>query len=372
MLILIYGHRGWIGQQFIEMLDRYDPETDANNRGAGAGGAGAGGRIESDSDSDDEDNARRARLRDRRRRERATLDAEREVRYLRGEARVDDETAVRREIERTGATHVVSFIGRTHGVIGDVEFGTIDYLEQEGKLYENVRDNLFGPMVLAIVCKELRVHFTYLGTGCIFEYDEAHPLSEPITGRSEGVNMNDMGEDAGFKEEDKPNFFGSSYSVVKGFTDRLMHLFEDDVLQLRIRMPITGQRGPRNFITKIATYPRVCSIPNSMSVLPDLLPIALRMMQDRKRGTYNFTNPGVIAHNEILRMYQEIVDNEFTWENFTVEEQGAILASKRSNNYLDTRKLERDYPEVRPIHEAVRAMLVQYAETFWDEDQVME
>ena len=34
----------------------------------------------------------------------------------------------------------------------------------------------------------------------------------------------------GFNETDKPNFFGSSYSIVKGYTDRLMHeLYNDDV-----------------------------------------------------------------------------------------------------------------------------------------------
>ena len=47
-------------------------------------------------------------------------------------------------------------------------------------------------------------------------------------------------EENGFNESSLPNFFGSSYSIVKGFTDQLMHLFENNVLNLRIRMPITG------------------------------------------------------------------------------------------------------------------------------------
>ena len=33
----------------------------------------------------------------------------------------------------------------------------------------------------------------------------------------------------GFKEEDVPNFFGSGYSVVKGFTDKMMNLFSNVV-----------------------------------------------------------------------------------------------------------------------------------------------
>jgi 3,5-epimerase/4-reductase len=140
-------------------------------------------------------------------------------------------------------------------------------------------------------------------------------------------------------ENDEPNFFGSSYSVVKGFTDMMMHMYPN-VLNLRIRMPITGTNNPRNFITKITNYKKICSIKNSMTVLPELLPLIINMMKMNLGGTINLTNPGLISHNEILEMYKEIIDPSFTWENFTIDEQNSILASKRSNNYLDTTKLE--------------------------------
>ena len=55
------------------------------------------------------------------------------------------------------------------------------------------------------------------------------------------------------------------------------------------------------------------------------------------------TNPGVISHYEILELYKEYVDEDFVWKNFTIEEQNKILASKRSNNYLDTKELEKLY-----------------------------
>mgnify|MGYP007000443729 len=70
-------------------------------------------------------------------------------------------------------------------------------------------------------------------------------------------------------------------SVVKGFTDQLMTFYKDSMLNLRIRMPITEKENKRNFITKIATYEKVCSIPNSMSVLPELLPMALDLMSKK-------------------------------------------------------------------------------------------
>ena len=123
-----------------------------------------------------------------------------------------------------------------------------------------------------------------------------------------------------------------------------MKLYESNTLNLRIRMPITEEKNPRNFITKITNYEYICSIPNSMTVLPELLPLVLDMMHKKITGTINLTNPGLISHNEILDMYKDIVDPNFTWKNFTKEEQSKILDSDRSNNYLDTKNIESLYP----------------------------
>jgi 3,5-epimerase/4-reductase len=236
-------------------------------------------------------------------------------------------------------THVMSFIGRTHGKIGDKQYTTIDYLEQSGKLKENVRDNLFSPLVLALLCKKYKIHYTYLGTGCIFKFDETHPFGKELNG---------------FKEEDTPNFFGSSYSIVKGYTDELMHLLEETVLNIRIRMPITSKDEPRNFISKILKYEYICSVPNSMTVLDELLSYVLDMALNKNlTGTINLTNPGLISHNEILEMYRDNIDPNFTWKNFNQEEQLNILDADRSNNFLDTSRLEALYPEIKNIRESI-------------------
>jgi dTDP-glucose 4,6-dehydratase len=252
------------------------------------------------------------------------------------------------EIDAFAPTHAISFLGRTHGE----NFTTTDYLEQPGKLVENVRDNLMAPIILSQLCADRGIHYTYLGTGCIF--NDADPCGQA------------------FKETDAPNFFGSSYSIVKGFTDRFMAWRHgqgvghkapcgySDILNLRIRMPIVGEDHSRNFITKITHYAKVCSIPNSMSVLPELLPMALELMRSRHVGTLNFTNPGVISHNEILTLYKQHVDPAFEWRNFSLSEQDAVLASKRSNNWLDTRELQRLFPNVRPIRDAVEDLMKTY------------
>jgi dTDP-glucose 4,6-dehydratase len=293
MKVLIYGSRGWIGNQFRNIL------------------------------------------------------LNKQIDFVDGKSRVDSIEDVENEIDDIDPTHVISFIGRTHGKIGEKVYTTIDYLEQEGKLVENVRDNLFSPIILANLCSKRKIHYTYLGTGCIFKFDQDHPFGE---------------EKNGFTEESLPNFFGSSYSIVKGFTDQLMSLYKTQVLNLRIRMPITEEKNGRNFITKIVNYEKVCSIPNSMTVLNELLPIVLDMMKKGFIGNMNLTNPGLISHNEILEMYKEIVDPSFTWENFSQEEQRSILAADRSNNFLETNTLTRFYPEIKNIKDSVRECLIKYKE----------
>jgi 3,5-epimerase/4-reductase len=244
------------------------------------------------------------------------------------EARADQEDAVEQEIQAVQPDRIICLIGRTHGP----GFSTIDYLEQKGKLVENVRDNLYSPVVMALLGKKYGIHVTYLGTGCIFTYKD---------------------EERVFTEDDRPNFFGSGYSTVKGFTDRIMHFFSDSTLNLRIRMPIVGYHHPRNFITKITTYEKICSIPNSMTVLPDMIPILIQLAADKKTGTLNLTNPGVISHNEILSLYKQHVDPSFEWKNFTLEEQAKILLSERSNNELDAGHLKDLVPSIKNIKESV-------------------
>ena len=264
-----------------------------------------------------------------------------------GNSRVENVKELEKEILEKKPTHIISLIGRTHGTYEGKYIGTIDYLEKPGKIFENVRDNLFGPMVLSLLSKKYNFHFTYLGTGCIFQFDENHPFGQEVDG---------------FDESSLPNFYGSSYSIVKGMTDQLMHLVEDSVLNVRIRMPITDEFNKRNFITKITTYEKVCSVPNSMTVLNELIPLMVDMAINNITGTVNLTNPGLISHNEILEMYKEIVDPDFKWKNFTIDEQNAILASVRSNNYLDTSKLESYYPALMNIKDSVRKILIQMKE----------
>jgi len=287
---LVYGHKGWIGGQLLNILAKHRPQDHV---------------------------------------------------FL-ASARADDEAGVEAELLNLRPDRVISLIGRTHGA----GFTTIDYLETKGTLKENIRDNLYAPLCLMYLTSKHSIHYTYLGTGCIFSYDEKHPLGNNSTG---------------FTEADLPNFFGSSYSTVKGFTDRMFRLMGNLALNVRIRMPISAQLHPRNLINKITSYKKICSLPNSMTVLDELLPIMLEMAARKEVGTVNLVNPNGISHNEILTMWRDIVDPKFKWEEFSLEEQSKILLGERSNNILDTTRLQNFAPHVMTSQQSVRKIMEQIA-----------
>ncbi|CAN6462057.1 unnamed protein product [Victoria cruziana] len=199
---------------------------------------------------------------------------------------------------------------------------------------DTIRTNVVGTLNMANVYKEHGFLMMNFATGCIFEYDTTHL----------------EGSSVGFMEEDKPNFIGSFYSKIKAMVEELLSEYEN-ICTLRVRMPISPDlSNPRNFITKITRYNKVVNIPNSMIILDELLPISIEMAKRDLRGIWNFTNTGVMSHNEIQEMSKQYINPVFKWINFTLEEKAKVIVAPRSNNELDATKLSKEFPEVIPIN----------------------
>jgi dTDP-4-dehydrorhamnose reductase len=244
------------------------------------------------------------------------------------------------EIQKVNPDCVISFLGRTYGKDhSGTLIPSIDYLELPGKLYENMRDNFYAPYNLASICDKQNIHFVYLGTGCIYTYTHDKKT---------------------FTEEDVPNFFGSGYSTVKGYTDQVLRHF-NNTLQLRIRMPISKLVSGRNLIDKLQGYNNICSIPNSMTVLDDMWEIIDKMIDTKEKGVYNLTNPGTAEHHWILQEYKIIFKSNHIWNLISYEEQKKYIKSERSNNEMDTSKLEhfcqKHNIELLPIQDSIKRAL---------------
>ena len=243
--------------------------------------------------------------------------------YFFGAARLLDRAGIEEDIRRCQPSHILNAAGLTGRP-------NVDWCENHK--IEVIQTNVLGTVNLIDVAKAHNLHVTNFATGCIYTYDDEHPI----------------GGD-GFRECDTPNFRGSYYSKTKALVEEIIAEY-DNVLQLRLRMPIDDNlANARNFIYKIANYARVVNIPNSMTVLNELIPLAIDGAIKRMTGVFNFTNPGVISHNEVLELYREYCDEDFRWENFSLEEQGKVLAAPRSNNKLDTSKLEQAFPGILDI-----------------------
>ena len=281
--LLVYGAKGWIGRQFVSLLEKEGVE------------------------------------------------------YVVGEKRLGDNSdeSIEEEILSVSPTHVASFIGRKQ-VNG--KYTTVDLEGGPDKVAINVRDNLYGPLLLAELCRKYDIHYTYIGSGCLFMYDEEHPVGgKPFT------------------EEDRPNFFGSSYSVVKGYTDRLMHHYKN-VLNVRMRLPVSADASPCDLVTKLTSYKKILDIPNSVTVLPELLPVLLKLMKDRHTGTINLVNPGCVEYTQVLETYKLEVDSSIEYEVIDEGDESEFarkLRSSRSNCHLGTDLLHELAPEVSEAKEAV-------------------
>ncbi len=244
------------------------------------------------------------------------------------EVRLENYSEVKAELEKQQPSVVVNCAGKTGRP-------NVDWCEDHKT--ETLFSNVTAPLILARASLELGIYMVHVGSGCVYE----------------GYN-----DEKGYSEDDAPNFFGSFYSRTKAWSETMMKEFP--ILQLRLRMPLDGEPGERNFITKITKYPKVISIPNSISVIEDFLKIGKTLMDKKATGIYNVTNEGWINHQEILEMYKEIVDPSYSYELFTVEEMEKITKAKRSNCGLSVKKLQAEGIKVRPVREAVRDALYKY------------
>ena len=88
-----------------------------------------------------------------------------------------ESSTIKDDILEKKPSHVLCCMGRTHGEFKGTKFTTIDYLENKETLPINLNDNLYSPISLALFCEKHKIHYTYIGTGCIYEYDDAQTFS---------------------------------------------------------------------------------------------------------------------------------------------------------------------------------------------------
>lgn len=113
--------------------------------------------------------------------------------------RMEDRQAVAQVLAAVQPTHVLNAAGCTGRP-------NVDWCEDNKEA--TVRSNVIGTLNLADCCSQGSIHCTVFATGCIYQYDEAHPMGGK-----------------GFTEDEAPNFNGSFYSETKGHVEQVVNPF---------------------------------------------------------------------------------------------------------------------------------------------------
>lgn len=238
------------------------------------------------------------------------------------------------------------------------KLGGIDYLvnaagfsgkpnvdQCEIKRVETLEGNLLLPQMLSHLSAVEGFRWLQIGTGCVY------------TGDNGGK---------GFAEDDPPNFSFrqnncSFYSGVKAMAEAAIK--NDSRCHVaRLRIPFDEIDNPRNYITKLLTYPMTYDNVNSISHIGDFVRTCLDLYdQDCPAGVYNMTNEGVVSTREVVAMIQEILTPNRKFEFYENDTDFYKVAkAPRSNCTLNVGKLASMGLTMRPARVALREALLNW------------
>lgn len=164
---------------------------------------------------------------------------------------------------------------------------TVDWCEDHKE--RTFEGNVTQPLELARICEQLRLHVTFVGSGCIFEGgSKLDPLDEDLA----------------------PNFERSWYSHTKAEFER--RLFRDHAgagaLVWRIRIPVLAgnplrlEHAGRCALSKALAYEELSDWPNSVTVLADMIPRGLVLSARMVSGAVNLVNPDPLTMVELREL----------------------------------------------------------------------
>ncbi len=227
--------------------------------------------------------------------------------YMSSKTRIHNYEEIKKELKLYKPTHVISAAG--YSTPNNIDF------------YEKNKSNLLlvntaGNIILANICKELDIHLTIIMSGCIYN--------------SSLVNAKGQKYDKIFKDIDEPNFLASYYSSNRVYTESLLSIY-DNLCLLRIRMPISSTMHPKSLITKLINYRNITNIPNSVTIMDDMIPYISKVLRNKITGKINLVNEGSITNSHILYLYKKNVNRRFEYEVVELEDVEKNQLAKRSN-----------------------------------------
>lgn len=203
--------------------------------------------------------------------------------------------------------------------------------EAELKKKECWELNVELPLAVQKSCDSFGANYIHISSGCIYS-----------------------GYDKEWTEEDEPNFgmFGDSsfYSKSKHAYERLSKIG----CTIRLRMPISDDFSPRNFITKIHNYDYLINFRNSKTYLPDLAYFLEHVISNNRSvnniGPLNFVNTHAQDTKYLTERMKAYGLGNDNWKFVDIKDINII--APRSNCVLSTAKLHHLFPDFHMQSEA--------------------
>ncbi|MFA5174987.1 MAG: sugar nucleotide-binding protein [Patescibacteria group bacterium] len=250
-----------------------------------------------------------------------------EVFVFGSELDVRDENMLRKKVEEINPDLLIHTAAKTN----------IDWCEQN-KL-ECFAINTLGADNVAKICAEKDIYLVHISSGCVLESKSA--------------------EDAQ-TEEVKPSPL-CYYSWTKVWAEEMIsHRARKQGLKtliLRPRQLLSAKVSPRNALTKMLTYDKFIDMPNSCTVIEDLMFAVDELIKKDATGVFNVANPGVTTPYEIALALKEIIKPEMEFKKISKEELNRMTLAERVDAVLDTTKLRNEGIILKEIHERMREVM---------------
>jgi len=231
---------------------------------------------------------------------------------------------------------------------------------------ETILGNIVLTQTIAQACDATGVRLGAVSSGCLYtgakvqNEDGSCAIREDLNAPDlAGLLASRSTRIRGFEECDAPNFTfenGSSfYSGTKAIAEKVLLAFPSAYVW-RLRMPFEERDHPRNYLTKLQTYPKLYQNWNSLSHLGDFVSACVQIWESGlPGGAYNVVNPGYVGTREVVELIRKLRRPEWEppfWRDDNEFYQKAALA-RRSNCLLETTKLARSGIRMRDVDAAL-------------------
>jgi dTDP-4-dehydrorhamnose reductase len=231
--------------------------------------------------------------------------------------------------------------------------------------------NVVLPQTIAQACAANGIPWGHVSSGCIYSGARIRQLNGSIQAEKDltPLHLRDIVENSpervvGFTEEDAPNFSFrdgpcSFYSGTKALGEEaIAHAGQGYVWRLRI--PFDHVDSPRNYLTKLQTYPKVYDNFNSISHRGDFARACIESWEKQiPFGTYNVTNPGFVSSRQVIALIQKRFPASHRFEFWDSDEEFYRVAAKtpRSNCIMNPGKLIAAGVQLRSVEDALEESL---------------